>query len=59
VDDDAGMMAAMGLTGFGSTKVLSLLFPFAFFDQPIRVNMWMAIKKARPMLRKFEHGDST
>lgn len=59
MDDDTDMMAAMGLGGFGSTKVFYLSFPFALVDQPVRVNMWKAIKKARPMLRKFGHGDST
>lgn len=59
-DDDEAMMAMMGLTGFGSTKVQSphfchvflLLIPLA------RVSMSSETKRVQPMSRNHEHGDS-
>jgi len=60
-DDDEVMMAMMGLTGFGSTKVVLLgcLPPCLQLILLARANMLLEIKTVLPMLRSNEHGDST
>jgi hypothetical protein len=60
-DDDEAMMATMGLTGFGSTKVVfSACLPS--YPQLIllaRANTFSETKTVLPMLRSRERGDST
>ena len=57
-DDEATMMAAMGLAGFGSTKVSVYLsyvpnpFPYAIY----RVNTFRAIRRGHLMSRRCAHG---
>ena len=61
-DDDEAMLAIMGMTGFGSTKVLFLKFPFflsANLLAPSRVSTSRGTKKARPTSRRHELGDNT
>jgi hypothetical protein len=62
-DDDEAMMAMMGMTGFGSTKVISLKFlPLFSLTNPLsssRVSMLRETKKARPKSRRHERGDNT
>jgi U4/U6.U5 small nuclear ribonucleoproteins len=60
-DDDEAMMAMMGLTGFGSTKVvLSGSLPsFPRLTLLVRANTSLEIKTVLLTLRSHEHGDST
>jgi hypothetical protein len=61
-DDDEGMMAMMGMTGFGSTKVLtSISLPYYFLKViPLaRANTSKEIKTALPTSRNHGHGDNT
>lgn len=58
--DDAAMMAMMGVSGFGSTKVM---FKYHFSSNIcslfIRESMWQEIKKVVPVSRKSGHGVNT
>jgi hypothetical protein len=51
-EDDEAMMAIMGMTGFGSTKVIWPLRPYRIFSivtLAVRVSTSLEIKTARPM----------
>ena len=63
-DDDEAMMAMMGMTGFGSTKVIFLKFLslFSFTTNHLsssRVSTLRGTKKVRPTSRRHELGDNT
>ena len=59
-DDDEAMMAMMGMTGFGSTKVRVPLRPCGVtLILFCRASTSPEIKRAPPMSRNSEHGDST
>lgn len=58
-DDDAAMMAMMGVTGFGSTKVMqrrTYSSKLLCLQCISRANRFRAIKRAAQMSRKPEHG---
>jgi hypothetical protein len=61
-DDDEAMLAMMGMTGFGSTKVILLKFLFSLLANllaPSRVSTSRGTKKDRQTSRRHELGDST
>lgn len=61
-DDDEAMMAMMGMTGFGSTKVIFLKFIFFLTTNLLsssRVSTLRGTKKVRPTSRRHELGDNT
>lgn len=61
-DDDEAMMAMMGMTGFGSTKVIFLKLLFfltANLLSSSRVSTLRGTKKVRPTSRRHELGDNT
>jgi hypothetical protein len=55
-DDDAAMMAAMGLAGFGSTKVRLLIFDMAIFQHYFRESRWMETRMVVRILKRYVHG---
>jgi hypothetical protein len=58
--DEEGMMAAMGLKGFGTTKVCrSINFLRHGIHLILRASTSREIKKASPISRRLGHGVST
>lgn len=60
--DDEAMMAMMGLSGFGTTKVCPFVSPLVQLSKEInqlRVNASRAIKRVRQTSRRYGHGANT